>query len=205
MTNLFSQTYLIRRVDDYNSNSTIETARYVGNIQAKMQAKYDANHQKISNEINNIKQQINDLPFDYNTRKNISTRFTHECLKSIQNSGINMTSNSDVTNAINYMYNTVNNYIDEVRIGKIGIRFDEENNNFIITEIIYGSPAWRGNQLNVGDVILKVGEYGGNLINVRGMDFEEVYNLVTGEKDTKVTLVVKKSYGTISEISITRE
>ncbi len=203
--NLFSQTYLIRRIDDYSPTSTVETARYIGSIQEKMQARYDANYKKITNEINHIKQKINDLPFDYNTRKNILTRFVHECLKNVDNSGINMTSNSDVTKAINYIYDCVNSYINDVGIGKIGIQIDEENESFIVYKITYGGSAWRDGQLKEGDIILKVGEYRGNLIDVRGMSSEEVADLVKGEKNTKVTLIVKKTDGTIREVTITRE
>ncbi len=202
----FSQTYVIRRIDDYNPTSTVETARYIGSIQEKMQGRYDANYQKLTNEINHIKQKINDLPFDYNTRKNILSRFVYECLKNVDNSGINMTSNSDVTKAINYIYDSVNSYINDVRIGKIGIQIDKENGNFLIYKIIYGGSAWRDSQLKEGDIILKIGEYRGDLIDVRGISsFEEVADLIRGEKDTKVTLIVKKTDGTIREVTITRE
>ena len=180
--NLFSQTYEIRRVDDYNPTSTVETARYIGKIQGKMQAKYDVNYQKMTNKINHIKQKINDLPFDYNTRKNILSRFNYECLKNIENSGIDMTSNTDVIRAIDYMYNSVNSFINDVRIGKIGIQISIEGKFVKISEITHGGSAWKDNQLNVGDIILRVGEYGGNLIDVRGMSYDEVADLVRGEK-----------------------
>ena len=200
-----AQTYEIRRVDDYKRNSASETIRYIGGIQSQMQSRYDSNYQKISNEINHIKQEINNLPFDYNIKKNILTRFINVCLKNVDNSGINMTSNSDVIKAINYMYSSVNSYINEEKTGKIGINFIQENEFFKITDIIYGGSAWRDSQLKIGDVILKVGKYGGNLINIRGMDIDEVVDLVKGEKGTKLKLLVQKSDGTIREIISIRE
>jgi C-terminal processing protease CtpA/Prc len=207
-----AQTYIIKRIDNQQTGinygttpSYGETIKYIGDIQSQMQSKYDSNYEKISNEINFIKQKINELPFDYNTKKKILTKFINVCLKNVDNSGIDLTSNTDTTKAINYMYSSVNGYIDEETIGLIGIRFTKENEYFKIIEIIYGGSAWKDSQLNVGDIILKVGEYSDNLIDVTGMSLEEVVALVRGKKGTKAVLIIKKTDGTVSEIAITRE
>lgn len=56
-----SQTYEVRRVDDerrgMNYGTTIPTtdlARYSGEVQSRMQAKYDYNYQKISDKLDDI-------------------------------------------------------------------------------------------------------------------------------------------------------
>jgi hypothetical protein len=115
-----AQTYIIKRIDNQQTGinygttpSYGETIKYIGDIQSQMQSKYDSNYEKISNEINFIKQKINELPFDYNTKKKILTKFINVCLKNVDNSGIDLTSNTDTTKAINYMYSSVNRYIDE--------------------------------------------------------------------------------------------
>ena len=207
-----AQTYIVKRIDNQprsiNYGTTIPTtdlARYSGGIQSQMQSKYDSNYEKISNEINFIKQKINELPYDYNTKKKILTKFINVCLKNVDNSGIDLTSNTDTTKAINYMYSSVNGYIDEEKIGKVGVDFIKEKEYFKITDIRYGSSAWRDGQLDIGDIILKIGTYGGNLISVRGMNYDQLVDLARGEKDTKLRLLVQKRDGTLRETITIRE
>lgn len=207
-----AQTYIVKRIDNQprsiNYGTTIPTtdlARYSGGIQSQMQSKYDINYEKISNEINFIKQKINELPFDYNTKKKILNKFINVCIKNVDNSGINLTSNTDTTKAIDYMYSSVNGYIDEEKIGKVGIDFIKENEYFKISDIRYGSSAWRGSQLDVGDIILKIGTYGGNMISVRGKNWDQLADLARGEKGTNLKLLVQKRDGTIRETITIRE
>lgn len=207
-----AQTYIVKRIDNQprsiNYGTTIPTtdlARYSGGIQSQMQSKYDSNYEKISNEINFIKQKINELPLEYNTKKKILNKFINVCIKNVDNSGINLTSNTDTTKAIDYMYSSVNGYIDEEKIGKVGINYIKENEYFKISDIRYGSSAWRGSQLDVGDIILKIGTYGGNMISVRGKNLDQLADLARGEKGTNLRLLVQKRDGTIRETITIRE
>ena len=67
------------------------------------------------------------------------------------------------------------------------------------------AQAWRDGQLDIGDIIIKIGTYGGNLISVRGMNYDQLVDLARGEKDTKLRLLVQKRDGTLRETITIRE
>ena len=76
----------------------------------------------------------------------------------------------------------------------------------MVNEIISGGPAWRANQLEVGDQILKVKqEDEKEALNVVGMRLDDAIKFIKGPKGTIVTLTLKKVDGTIEDISITRD
>ena len=75
-----------------------------------------------------------------------------------------------------------------------------------ITEVISGGPAWRENNLEKGDIILKVRqENQEEPVSILGMRLSEAVKLIKGEKGTKVYLTIKKVNGNISEISVKRD
>ena len=76
----------------------------------------------------------------------------------------------------------------------------------MVNEIISGGPAWRANDLEVGDQILKVKQEGEEkAVNVVGMRLDDAIKFIKGPKGTVVTLTLKKVDGTIEDISITRD
>lgn len=88
----------------------------------------------------------------------------------------------------------------------IGARLQKKNDNVKIVEIISGGPAWRGEELEVGDEIIKVKqEKEEEAVNVVGMRLDDAVNLIKGPKGTLVTLTVRKVDGTIEEISMERD
>lgn len=88
----------------------------------------------------------------------------------------------------------------------IGARLQKRMDYTKIMELISGGPAWRGNELEVGDVILKVRqEKELEAVNIVGMRLEDAIKLIKGPKGTTVVLTVKKVDGTIKDISITRD
>jgi len=88
----------------------------------------------------------------------------------------------------------------------IGARLQKKMDAIIVNEIISGGPAWRANELEVGDQILKVKQQDEEKgVNVVGMRLDDAIKFIKGPKGTMVTLTLKKVDGTIEDISITRD
>ena len=88
----------------------------------------------------------------------------------------------------------------------IGARLQKKMDAIMVNEIISGGPAWRANELEVGDQILKVKQEGETkATNVVGMRLDDAIKFIKGPKGTTVTLTLKKVDGTIEDISITRD
>jgi carboxyl-terminal processing protease len=86
----------------------------------------------------------------------------------------------------------------------IGARLQKKNDAVEISELISGGPAWKGKELEAGDLILKVGQGKEEPIDVAGMRLDDVVKKIKGPKGTEVRLTVKKVDGTIKVISIIR-
>ncbi|BDB56582.1 carboxy terminal-processing peptidase [Flavobacterium ammonificans] len=87
----------------------------------------------------------------------------------------------------------------------IGARLQKKNDYTEISELISGGPAWRGKQLEAGDIVIKVGQGNQEPIDVVGMRLDDVVKKIKGTKGTEVRLTVKKVDGTIKVISIIRD
>ncbi|OOG71817.1 tail-specific protease [Flavobacterium sp. A45] len=87
----------------------------------------------------------------------------------------------------------------------IGAQLQKKNDYIEITELISGGPAWRGKQLEKGDLIMKVAQSNGVAVDVIGMRLSEVVKKIKGAKGSEVRLTVKKTDGTIRIISIIRD
>ncbi|MEO1030341.1 MAG: carboxy terminal-processing peptidase [Bacteroidota bacterium] len=88
----------------------------------------------------------------------------------------------------------------------IGARLQKRMDAIMVNEIISGGPAWRANELEVGDQILKVRQaQEEESVNIVGMRLDDAIKLIKGPKGTTVVLTLKKVDGTIEDISITRD
>jgi len=87
----------------------------------------------------------------------------------------------------------------------IGARLQKKNDFTEITELISGGPAWRGKELEPGDVVLKVAQGAKEPVDVVGMRLDDVVKKIKGPKGTEVRLTVKKTDGTIKVISMIRD
>ncbi len=88
----------------------------------------------------------------------------------------------------------------------IGARLQKKMDVITINEIISGGPAWRQNELEVGDQILKVKQDNDEpAVNVVGMRLDDAVKLIKGPKGTDVILTLKKVNGTIEDLRITRD
>ncbi|MBQ0787573.1 MAG: carboxy terminal-processing peptidase [Oceanihabitans sp.] len=88
----------------------------------------------------------------------------------------------------------------------IGARLSKKMDNTKIVELISGGPAWRGKELEVGDIIQKVRqENEEQAVNIVGMRLDDAIKLIKGPKGTIVNLTIKKVDGTVEVIAITRD
>jgi carboxyl-terminal processing protease len=87
----------------------------------------------------------------------------------------------------------------------IGARLQKKNDFTEITELISGGPAWRGKQLDSGDVIMKVAQGSGEPLDIVGMRLDDVVKKIKGPKGSEVRLTVKKVDGSIKTISLIRD
>ncbi|MBT8274431.1 MAG: carboxy terminal-processing peptidase [Bacteroidia bacterium] len=88
----------------------------------------------------------------------------------------------------------------------IGARLQKRMDNIYVNEIISGGPAWRQNELEVGDQILKVRqEDEAEAISIVGMRLDDAVKLIKGAEGTNVILTLKKVDGTIEDLTITRD
>jgi carboxyl-terminal processing protease len=75
-----------------------------------------------------------------------------------------------------------------------------------VVAIIPGGPAWKQKELEVDDKIFKVQqETQVEPVDVTGWVVDEVVGLIRGPKGTKVTLTVKRTDGSVKEITIVRD
>ena len=91
------------------------------------------------------------------------------------------------------------------RFEGIGARLQPEPEGAKIVEIISGGPVWRGQLMEVGDEIIKVGQADETPVNIVGMPLDDAVKLIKGPKGTTVTLTVRKVDGTIEEVSVVRD
>ncbi|TDE02883.1 carboxy terminal-processing peptidase [Flavobacterium hiemivividum] len=87
----------------------------------------------------------------------------------------------------------------------IGARLQKKNDFTEITDLISGGPAWRGKQLEAGDLVMKVAQGNATPVDVVGMRLDDVVKKIKGPKGSEVRLTVKKVDGTIKVISIIRD
>src|SRR5690606_34185145 len=87
----------------------------------------------------------------------------------------------------------------------IGARLQKKSDHIKIVEVISGGPAWRGDELEVGDEIVKVGQEGELPVSIVGMRLEDAVKLIKGPKGTKVILTVKRVDGSVTDIQIVRD
>ena len=87
----------------------------------------------------------------------------------------------------------------------IGARLSRADGNVKIVDVIIGGPVWRDKLLDVGDVILAVGQGDDELVSIYGMKLDDSIKLIKGPAGTVVTLRVKKIDGQIQDVKIKRD
>lgn len=87
----------------------------------------------------------------------------------------------------------------------IGARLQKENDYTKIVELIYGGPAWKQGDLEVGDLIIKVAQADGEPLDIVGMRLDKAIEFIKGKKGSEVNLTVKKIDGSTKIITIIRD
>ncbi len=87
----------------------------------------------------------------------------------------------------------------------IGARLQKKGDYTKIVSVISGGPAWRGGELEVGDLILKVAQGDEEPVSIVGMRLDDAIKLIKGKKGTEVKLTLKKIDGSKKIISIIRD
>jgi len=87
----------------------------------------------------------------------------------------------------------------------IGARLQKRDDYTRVAQLISGGPAWRGGELEVGDLILKVGQADEIPVDIVGMRLDDAIEYIKGKKGTEVKLTVKKIDGSVQVISIVRD
>jgi carboxyl-terminal processing protease len=87
----------------------------------------------------------------------------------------------------------------------IGARLQKRSQEVKIVEIISGGPVWRDEIIQVGDIILKVGQPNEEPIDIAGMRLDDSVKLIKGPKGTQVILTIKRVDGTIKNVVVTRD
>ncbi|MBS1920907.1 MAG: carboxy terminal-processing peptidase [Bacteroidetes bacterium] len=100
-------------------------------------------------------------------------------------------------------------YFDEEMSGRffgIGASLtSNEDGNIKINSVITGSPAWKSGEVQVGDIVLKVGQGNQEPTDLTGYDITDAVKLIRGQKGTEVRLTLKKADGAIKVVSIIRD
>lgn len=87
----------------------------------------------------------------------------------------------------------------------IGASLRQEEGNIKILTLVAGSPAWKSGQIQVGDIITKVGQGNEEPLDMAGYDTEDAVKIIRGKKGTEVRLTLKKTDGTTKVVSLIRD
>lgn len=99
-------------------------------------------------------------------------------------------------------------YFDEQLSGRfsgIGASLQYDEGNIKIASLLTGSPAWKSQQIEVGDIITKVAQGRDSAMDLTGYVVEDAVKLIRGKKGTEVTLTLKKKDGTLKNVSLVRD
>ncbi len=99
-------------------------------------------------------------------------------------------------------------YFDEQMSGRffgIGASLRDDDGNIKIATLLTGSPAWKSGQVQVGDIIMKVGQGDKEPADLTGYLVEDAVKLIRGTKGTEVRLTMKKTDGSIKVVSLIRD
>ena len=109
----------------------------------------------------------------------------------------------------NYMAPPDKDRFDQRMSGKlegVGARLQKKKDYINVMEVISGGPAWRGEHIEVGDILLKVRQEDElEPVSIVGMRIDDAVKLTKGPKGSKVILTVKGVDGSIREEIITRD
>lgn len=107
-----------------------------------------------------------------------------------------------------YMAPLDKRYFDETLSGSfdgIGAQLGYEEGNIKIVSVLPGGPAKKSQQLDVGDVVVRVGQGSETPVELAGFDVTDAVKLIRGKKGTEVRLTLRKKDGTLKTVSLIRD
>lgn len=107
-----------------------------------------------------------------------------------------------------YMLPLDKRYFDEALSGSfdgIGAQLGYDEGNIKIVSVLPGGPAKKSNQVEVGDVIVRVGQGTEAPVELAGFDVTDAVKLIRGKKGTEVRLTLRKKDGTLKTVSLIRD
>lgn len=87
----------------------------------------------------------------------------------------------------------------------IGAQLRQQDGETVVVSLVTGSPAWKSKQVDVNDIITKVGQGNNEPVDVTGYDLEDVVKLIRGNKGAEVRITFKKADGTTKVVSLIRD
>jgi carboxyl-terminal processing protease len=87
----------------------------------------------------------------------------------------------------------------------IGAALRDEDGTIKIVTLVTGSPAWKSGQVNVGDIILKVGQGNEEPVDLTSYMVEDAVKIIRGNKGTEVKLTLKKADGSVKVVALVRD
>jgi len=107
-----------------------------------------------------------------------------------------------------YMLPLDKRYFDETLSGSfdgIGAQLGYDEGNIKIVAVIPGGPAQKSNQVEVGDVVVRVGQATDTPVELAGFDVTDAVKLIRGKKGTEVRLTLRKKDGSLKTVPIVRD
>ena len=107
-----------------------------------------------------------------------------------------------------YMLPLDKRYFDETLSGSfdgIGAQLGYDEGNIKIVAVIPGGPAQKSSQVEVGDVVVRVGQGPDTPVELAGFDVTDAVKLIRGKKGTEVRLTLRKKDGTLKTVSLVRD
>lgn len=87
----------------------------------------------------------------------------------------------------------------------IGATLQQKQGYLTVVDMFPGSPSWRSKEVEIGDLIIRVGQGDDEAVDILDMKMESAVALIKGPKGTKVRLSLRKRDGSIKEISLIRD
>ena len=87
----------------------------------------------------------------------------------------------------------------------IGAQLSYDEGNIKIASVLPGGPAKKLNEVEVGDVIVRVAQGNETPVEVAGFAVEDAVKIIRGKKGTEVKLTLRKKDGTLKTISLIRD
>ncbi len=108
----------------------------------------------------------------------------------------------------NYLAPVAKRSFDEDMSGRfygIGALLKEEDGQVKISSVVPGSPAWKTQKIQEGDVIVKVAQGDAEPVDITGFATTDAVKLIRGNKNTEVRLTLKKADGSLQVVPIVRD